>query len=398
MILDNRFPPDERVEKEAVILVKAGFEVHLLCLTFEPSLVEENYRGIRVHRVAMPRWLYKKLSALILTAPFYRWFWYWQIKSFVKKFQIDVLHFHDLPLTGVGLRIRAQIGTPIVVDLHENYPALVEQERWANTFWGRLLINKKKWYWVERVWLTAADAIICVAEEMRQRVREIIQSAVPLYVVPNTVDVQAFLASQEPNPALVQKFAGKFGVLYYGGFDQTRGLEALLQAAAVLRTEIPELQIILVGTGTIEPSLKQLCLELGIEKYVAFEGWQSQRHLNAYMHNAAVTVIPHIKSVQTDNSSPNKLFIFMLYGKAVVVSNCNSLVNVVQSHDCGLIFPSGDSQALANRILYLYQNASERERLGTNGKLAVQRHYDWQITSKDLVVLYQQLAKNQRRV
>ena len=31
MLLDSEFPPDIRVENEAVSLIEAGFEVHVLC-------------------------------------------------------------------------------------------------------------------------------------------------------------------------------------------------------------------------------------------------------------------------------------------------------------------------------------------------------------------------------
>ena len=39
MVLENQFPDDERVEKEALSLIKAGHEVHLLCATLKLSLI-----------------------------------------------------------------------------------------------------------------------------------------------------------------------------------------------------------------------------------------------------------------------------------------------------------------------------------------------------------------------
>ena len=51
MVLENQFPDDERVEKEALSLIKAGHEVHLLCATLKKERVgDENYKGIRLHR------------------------------------------------------------------------------------------------------------------------------------------------------------------------------------------------------------------------------------------------------------------------------------------------------------------------------------------------------------
>ena len=62
MVLENQFPDDERVEKEALSLIKAGHEVHLLCATLKKERVgDENYKGIRLHRA-----LSNCLSALAL--------------------------------------------------------------------------------------------------------------------------------------------------------------------------------------------------------------------------------------------------------------------------------------------------------------------------------------------
>ena len=45
MVLENQFPDDERVEKEALSLIKAGHEVHLLCATLKKERVgDESYK------------------------------------------------------------------------------------------------------------------------------------------------------------------------------------------------------------------------------------------------------------------------------------------------------------------------------------------------------------------
>jgi len=392
MVLDNRFPPDERMEKEAVSLIDAGFEVYLLCFTFGDKPAEENYRGINLRRVYMPQNLYKKLSALILTVPFYRWFWYWKIKRFVKQEKIDCLHIHDLPLCGVGLKIRQKYKMPLIADMHENYPVLIEQEKWANNFWGNLLISKKRWYRIEKKWLAQVDYIICVADEMQERLERIVGYNKEYTVLPNYIDPEPFLRQQEPSSEIEEKFKGKFGILYYGGFDSMRGIETLLEAGKILKDKIANLMLILIGTGSILPELQRFALHLGISDWVAFEGWQNPANLKSYMKNTRITVIPHLKSDQTDNSSPNKIFVFMLEKKPVVSTNCRSLEKIITENECGLIYPSADSQELANKIYVLFQNPDLCEKMGNNGFRAVMGRYNWPDSVKKLIKLYQLLS------
>jgi len=390
MVLDNRFPPDERVEKEALSLISAGFAVYLLCFTFGDKPAEENYRGINIRRVYMPQGLYKKLSALILTVPFYRWFWYRKMQQFIENEKIDCLHIHDLPLCGTALKIRKKLKIPVIADMHENYPVLVEQEKWANTFWGKLLISKQKWYRMEKKWLSEVDHIICIVEEMQARFGKILDTPKTFTILPNYIDPEPFLANQHSVPEITGKFQGKFGILYYGGLDSTRGLETLLGAGKILKEKIPDLAIIVVGTGSILPELQYLTKRLAIDDIVAFEGWQKQSILGSYMPATQIVVIPHLKSEQTDNSSPNKLFIAMAFGKPVIATNCRSLERIITEADCGLIYPSGDSQALAWRILELYQNAAQRQRLGYNAKLSVSNKYSWSRAVTGVIEVYRQ--------
>jgi glycosyltransferase involved in cell wall biosynthesis len=102
-------------------------------------------------------------------------------------------------------------------------------------------------------------------------------------------------------------------------------------------------------------------------------------------------VIPHLKSPQTDNSSPNKLFIYMLFQKPVVTSNCRSIAQVIEENECGLIFPSGDAQALAQSILQLYRNKDQRLQMGQNAARAVREKYDWNTTVQPLIQMYRDL-------
>jgi len=398
MVLDNRFPPDERVEKEAVSLIRAGFEVLLLCFSFGADPPKEVYKSIQMRRVYMPHWLYKKLSALVLTLPFYRWFWYWKMKRFVKQEAIDCLHIHDLPLCGVGLKIRRKYKTPIIADMHENYPVLIEQEKWANNFFGKILISKKRWYRAEKKWLAQVDQIICVAEGMKQRFEKIINYPKSYTVLPNYIDPENYLAIQQPVPEIEEKFNGKFGVMYYGGFDSMRGIETLLEAGKILKDKIANLMIILIGTGSILPKLQRLANALRIGAIVAFEGWQEPHHLGAYMKYTNICVIPHLKSEHTDNTSPNKLFIFMLFAKPIIASNSKYMEKIINESQSGLIYPSGKSQSLAEKILYLYQKKLTGEQLGSNGYKAVMEKYNWQLAAIRLCDLYKRFEMDRSGV
>ena len=73
MILDAIFPPDPRVENEAISLINEGHEVFLFCLTYREQKMAEVINGIQVKRYLSNKFEYK-LSALAYTIPLYTLF------------------------------------------------------------------------------------------------------------------------------------------------------------------------------------------------------------------------------------------------------------------------------------------------------------------------------------
>ena len=393
MILDRPFPPDDRVEKEARSLIVAGHELYLLCFKHGKEAAIEEYQGIHVRRVFMPRWLFKKLSALNLVLPFYKRFWYKHIVNFLELQKIDVLHIHDLPLVGVALKIKEQFKIPVVADMHENYPVFLSESKFANTLSGKIFINKQKWYSKEQEWLNQADRIVVVVDGMKERLKKVLEQKNNFTVVPNCPLVDLVKKAQKALPEIHSKFKDDFVVFYFGGLDSRRGLDDLLEAAAQLKAKITNLKIVIVGEGSYKKFLLNKIQMLQLTDWVVFEGWQPTHYLKSYLDVSDVCVIPHLKSPQWDNSSPNKLYLYMIFKRPIVTSNCLSIQNIIEREKCGLVYESGNAAQLAEKILYLYQNPEQGIEMGQRGARAVTEKYDWNIKVQQLINMYKEMDK-----
>jgi glycosyltransferase involved in cell wall biosynthesis len=388
LLLDNEFPPDVRVESEAQSLIQQGHEVHLLSYNFGVKPEKEIYNGIQVHRFLIKKQVSKKILGLIHRLPIYKNIWIKQVNILLRSETFDAVHINDLPLCILIHYLRKNYNLKIVADMHENYPYLVADQPFMNTLFAKIFLSKKIWFKKEKEWLLEATDIICVAPEMKNRLTQVLGPEKKIRVVPNTLGFDSFVASQKPLEGLKLRFINYFKILYIGGFDPTRGLEYLLQASALLKDKIPTMRIVLVGDGYIVPSLKELAASLGMENHVIFEGWQSQNHIQAYIEIADICVIPQLKSIQTDNSSSNKLFQYMYFAKPVVTSNCNSLEKVLKEEKCGLVFQDRNYEDFADKLFYLYNNPSLMQEMGQKGQEAVNAKYNWARTVQPLLDIY----------
>ena len=166
MILENEFPPDERVEKEIADLQKSGFELAIAAYTFKNKPSDEKYNGYTIYRKKIPLWVYKS-SAASLVLPFYFQFWQKFIGSILKKEDFGILHVHDLPLTRIALKLARKSGLKVVCDQHEYYSNWIVRTRHYNTFFGKIIKSLSQWDKYEKLNLRKADMVVTVSEALR---------------------------------------------------------------------------------------------------------------------------------------------------------------------------------------------------------------------------------------
>ena len=143
MILDAKFPPDPRVENEAISLINGRHEVFLFCLSYESEKSSEIINGIQVKRYQSNKLEYK-LSALAYTVPFYTYLMKNKINKFVKDTEIEALHIHDIRIAQAVFNANKNYSLPVVLDLHDNMPEVMKLYPHLQKFPGKYIISPSK--------------------------------------------------------------------------------------------------------------------------------------------------------------------------------------------------------------------------------------------------------------
>ena len=388
MCLHNSFPPDIRVEKEVQVL-KDKHEVFLLCVRDEGQMTHEKWGGITVLRVFNK---YQRLGARFsLLSRRKSRLWEAEIRKNALTHKIDVIHVHDLPLLGDSIKVGRDCNIPVVSDLHENFPAMLDTENSVSIFsvssWqklvSRVLTSVRKWVVYEKNIIKQADVVIAVVDEARERLIKLGVSALNVYVIGNyaSIDNGKFNKTVDNH---------KFTLVYAGGFALTRDLNTVIRAVAEIDdADFPNVEVILIGAkGRMGEKLERLATKFGVSSRVRVMPWMAQEDAEILMERADVGLVPHVKSPHTDSTIPHKLFQYMWRKLPVIVSNCTPLQRIVEEAKCGYVYPSGDYIALSVQIKKLYQNRSLCENFGINGHLSVKNKYNWEIAGEQLLHVY----------
>ncbi len=308
MILDSNFPPDPRVENEAIALINAGHTVCLFCLTYGDEPLEELINQIKVKRYRSNTLEYK-LSALAYTLPFYSKIMRKKICHFLIKNSVEVIHIHDIRIAEAAFLANKSLQLPIVLDLHENRPEIMKAYAYVNQFPGRFLINPLKWKEKEAYFTAKASKVITVTEAAKKELcnrTHIAQSNV--VVVPNTIR-KSFYQEAEINTAIIQKYASNFVLLYIGDTGLRRGLETVITSLKELKEKIPNILLVIVGKNkTADTILQNLTIRLGLENQVDFQGWQEPTFLRHIYKLVMFVYLPYTEIYITILPMPIKYF------------------------------------------------------------------------------------------
>ncbi len=387
MIMDTSFPPDARVENEAITLMENGYEVVLFHIDYEGKPERDEHHGIQIFRVYAGPLLYK-LSALVYTIPVFTRIVKTKIDHFINEYKPDMLHIHDMVIAESVFQANQKYQLPVVLDLHENRPEIMKLYKHVNQWPGNWLINLKKWKEKQREFMEKADHVILVTEEAR--IAANISNRIPLdkiTAVPNVVRFDRFDTHAESNE--IRKFTeGKFTMLYIGDTSLRRGTLSVLKAVNRIRDLVPELQMVFVGSSSQDEQLNKYVNQNGLNNVVSFEGWQDPERLPAYINASELCLSPLLRNPHHDTTYANKLFQYMAAGKPVIASDCPAQKAVIEQAKCGLIYKAGSPDDLAEKILELYKNPEKRKIMGRNGEAAVRKHWNWDVTGVELLKAY----------
>ncbi len=389
MILDDEYPPDPRVENEAIELLKQGHEVFLFCLTYGNEKEKEIIQGIEVRRYKTNKLEYK-LSALAYTVPFYSLLMKSKIEDFIKKNNLDNIHIHDIRIAGASFKANKRSKLPVVLDLHENRPEIMRFYPHLQKLYGKLLISIKKWKKKEEEFVRKASKIVVVTKHAKKELIERVGvEGDKIAVVPNTI--RSFFYEGKANQISYKKGKEDFIVLYLGDTGTRRGLKTVVLSILKLKKEQNIKNIKFVVVGKPSSYLEKLITDTNLEDQVKLRGWQIDTTFPEWIRIADVCVSPLHRNIHHDTTYANKIFQYMSIGKPLLVSDVIAQKDITEEANAGLIHIAEDVEDFTSKLLLLFNNQKLREDLGNSGKEFVRNHFTWDKTSGELIEIYKNL-------
>jgi glycosyltransferase involved in cell wall biosynthesis len=150
-------------------------------------------------------------------------------------------------------------------------------------------------------------------------------------------------------------------------------VDLLVQAAAKLKDEFPNLHLLLIGDGAERAGTEQLAGELGIAERVTFTGKIPHAAIPEHVAAMDVGVMPESNLF----GSPMKIYEYMAMGVTPVGPRYIPLEEAIDHDENGLIFEPRNVDELAECLRKLAADMDYRARLGQAARQKVLTKHLW---------------------
>jgi glycosyltransferase involved in cell wall biosynthesis len=341
-------------QKWCTHFAEMGHEVHLI-----------TFRDCRIDRVHVH---FLNIGTIAVSGGNWRTLFAFRIvQRILKKIKPDV--FHAQYATSYGI-------TAALVNFH---PFIISG-------WGSDVLISPKSSKILRFLLKwafkRADAITVVAKHMVKAVYDLGVSSEKVHVITHGINSNLYYDQKIDKQE-------DFTLICTRNLEPLYNHIQLIDAFEISQKKIPQLKLRILGDGSMRHELEQKVLEKKLEKQVEFIGRVSQEEMAIELNKAHVFV-----TVSTTDGDVVSLVEAIACGNYCIVSDIPANHNWIEEGVNGFFVPLYDAPFLAERIENVYQDYSNKKKLGSelNSKI-VHSTGNWDKNMGNAEKLYSQLVK-----
>lgn len=343
--------------KECTSLAGSGYDVHLVVA----DGYGDAYRnGVHIHDVGPSIGRLDRMRNAAL-------------RVFVKAIALeaDVYHLHDPELMPIGIKLKRR-GKTVVFDAHEDLPKQLLSKPYLAPGARRLISWTLGFY--ERWACRRYDGVVAATPSIGAKFQ---------LVNPQTVTVNNYpLVSEFENKQSWQD--KKAEVCYIGGISEVRGILRVCAAMGMIQGNV---RLNLAGAFS-EPEVETRAkTAIGWSK-VNQLGFLDRQVVCEVLGRSIAGIVTFLPVPNHIEAQPNKMFEYMCAGIPVIASDFPRWREIVEGNDCGILVDPNDPIQIAAAIDTLVANPELAQRMGENGRRAVEVRFNWEKEERALLDFY----------
>ena len=293
----------------------------------------------------------------------------------------DLLHSHwILPQGFTGMLASQVLRTPHVITVH------------GGDIFG---LRGKLMSRLKRASLARADAVTVNSSFTESAVSQLSPDLQRLERIPMGVAVKPLSKSQKQHAVQIgEKYrrAGGPLLLFIGRIVEEKGLQDLLSTVGLLRRDLPETTLLILGEGQERAEMEALSESLGVDDQVHFAGWVDSESIPTYLAAADIFVGPSRRAPDGWVEAQGLTFLeAMAAGTPVIASRLGGILDSVTDGETGLLVEERSPQQIADAVRRLLDNPQLAENIAENASRKVRSRFSRAASAGDFSTLFRDL-------
>ena len=204
-----------------------------------------------------------------------------------------------------------------------------------------------------------------------------------IHIIYNGVDPQLWSKQDDINR---EESSSKHLILGNAGrLVEQKGQEYLIQVAKLLKEKHVDFKLYIAGTGKLEETLKQDCIQNNLENEIVFLDFVE--NMQDFLAGLDIYL-----STSIHEGSSHVIIEAMAAGKPVIAFDVSSMPELIENNQTGYLIPFADTQLFAEKIVFLKNNKIELDNFGANARKQVQKKFDF---SKNMSQIFELIKEKQ---
>ena len=161
----------------------------------------------------------------------------------------------------------------------------------------------------------------------------------------------------------------------------------MLQAWRLVQQQMPEAQLLIVGSGPLQQTLTRMAQALGVTASVEFAGLQSD--VPAQLHRGAIAVLP-----SRWEGMPSAVLEAMACGLPCVATRVSGSEDIIEPGVNGLLVEPEDYEDMARALLTLLRDPARARQYGQAARATIENQYSLDHIIDGYINLYQKMVDN----
>ena len=299
----------------------------------------------------------------------------------------DVIYAYHPPLT-VGI-------SALIIKLFRRVPVVLDiQDMWPDTLRATGMIsNSRLLDFVSKACNLIYSSVTKIVVLSPGFKNLLIGRGVPdskIEIIYNWADEKVLRTTTNETPKELASIEG-FKILFAGNVGQAQGLNVILDAAHLLKDDVPKLHFLVLGRGLQLDDLKIRANQLNLDN-VHFLSAVGMEKVGGFLGSADALLIHLNADPLFEITIPGKTQAYMAVGKPIIMGVSGDASNLVLRADCGVCFEPEKSAALAEAVKGLMLlSPIDMQRLGENAEKFYDENLSVQVGVDSFVKVFKEV-------